>query len=194
MTQEKKNTTKETSANNISASQAEEKDEKKENTSTDEMKKQEKIDDDKAKNDMEAKQEKEVDNSTVANKGKSKKRGKRKRQVLKGEAHIQCTYNNTIITLTDINGNVLAWSSAGMLGFKGAKKSTPYAATQVANDVTEKVKKYGLQEVNVYIKGVGGGREASIRGLANRSLNILSIKDITPHPHNGCRPRKPRRV
>ncbi len=122
------------------------------------------------------------------------KKKKKRRQILKGEAHIHCTYNNTIITITDINGGVLAWSSAGMLGFKGAKKSTPYAATQVANDVMEKVKKYGIQEAHILIKGVGGGREASIRGLANRGLDILSIKDVTPHPHNGCRPRKPRRI
>ena len=138
------------------------------------------------KNDLKANKEKEVVNPP--------KRKKGRRQVLRGQAYIQCTYNNTIITIADLNGAVLGWSSAGMLGFKGAKKSTPYAATQVATDVMEKVKKYGIREAHIFIKGVGGGREASIRGLANRGLDILSIKDVTPHPHNGCRPRKPRRV
>lgn len=117
-----------------------------------------------------------------------------KRQVLRGKASIQCTYNNTIVTLSDQNGAVLAWSSSGHLGFKGAKKSTPYAATQVVADVTEKVKKYGLQEIDVLVKGVGSGREASVRALANNGFNLLSIRDITPLPHNGCRPRRPRRI
>ncbi len=124
----------------------------------------------------------------------AKKRKKSKKQVLKGRATIQCTYNNTIITLSDANGASLAWSSSGHLGFKGAKKSTPYAATQVVADVSEKVKKYGLQEVDVFVKGVGSGREAAIRGLANNGFTILSIKDMTPIPHNGCRPRRPRRI
>lgn len=123
-----------------------------------------------------------------------KRRKKGKRQVLRGKASIQCTYNNTIVTLADQNGAVLAWSSSGHLGFKGAKKSTPYAATQVVADVTEKVKKYGLQELDVLVKGVGSGREASVRALANNGFNLLSIRDITPLPHNGCRPRRPRRI
>ena len=123
-----------------------------------------------------------------------KKKKKIKNQILKGRASIQCTYNNTIVSLSDINGAVLAWSSSGHLGFKGAKKSTPYASTQVVAEVSEKVKKYGLQELEVFVKGVGSGREAAIRALANNGFNILSIKDITPVPHNGCRPRKPRRV
>jgi len=123
-----------------------------------------------------------------------KKAKKPKRQVLKGRANIQCTYNNTIVTLTDLNGAVLGWSSSGHLSFKGAKKSTPYAATQVVADVSEKVKKYGLQELEVFVKGVGSGREASIRALSNNGFNLTSIKDITPIPHNGCRPRRPRRI
>ncbi len=123
-----------------------------------------------------------------------KKRKKSKRQVFKGRASIQCTYNNTIVSLTDANGAVLGWSSSGHLGFKGAKKSTPYAATQVVGDVTEKVKKFGLQEVEVFVKGVGSGREAAIRALANNGFNLISIKDLTPIPHNGCRPRRPRRI
>lgn len=127
----------------------------------------------------------------TAPKGKKKKG---KIQIQKGHAYVKCTYNNTIIAISDMNGAILGWSSAGLLGFKGAKKSTPYAATQVAADVSEKVKKFGLREVTIYIKGVGGGREASIRGLAANGFDFSAIKDITPNPHNGCRPRKPRRV
>lgn len=123
-----------------------------------------------------------------------KKAQKSKRQVLKGRANIQCTYNNTIITIADLNGAVLGWSSSGHLGFKGAKKSTPYAATQVVADLSEKVKKFGLQELEVLVKGVGSGREASIRALSNNGFNLTGIKDITPIPHNGCRPRRPRRI
>jgi small subunit ribosomal protein S11 len=125
----------------------------------------------------------------------AKKRVKKvKRLVQQGRASIQCTYNNTIVTLADMNGAVLAWSSSGHLGFKGAKKSTPYAATQVVAEVSEKVKKYGLEDLEVFVKGVGQGREASIRALANNGFNLTSIKDITPVPHNGCRPRRPRRI
>lgn len=123
-----------------------------------------------------------------------KKVKKPRRQVIRGRANIQCTYNNTIVTLSDQNGGVLAWSSSGHLGFKGAKKSTPYAATQVVAEVVEKAKKYGLQEVEVLVKGVGSGREASIRALANNGLSLISIRDITPMPHNGCRAKKPRRI
>ncbi len=131
----------------------------------------------------------------VAEEADAKKRVKKvKRLIQKGRASIQCTYNNTIVTLTDMNGGALAWSSAGHLGFKGAKKSTPYAATQVVAEVSEKVKKYGLQELEVYVKGVGSGREACIRALANNGFELVSIKDITPIPHNGCRPRRPRRI
>lgn len=123
-----------------------------------------------------------------------KKKKKLRRQVLKGQAHIQCTYNNTLLTFSDMSGKVLAWASAGSLGFKGAKKATPYAATQIVNAASEKVSKYGLREIEVYVKGVGSGREASIRALVNNDFEIMLIKDITPIPHNGCRPRKPRRV
>jgi small subunit ribosomal protein S11 len=123
-----------------------------------------------------------------------KKKKKIRRQVLKGQVHVQCTYNNTIVTFTDLSGKVLAWCSAGSLGFKGAKKATPYAATQIVNTSSEKVEKYGLKEIEVYVKGVGSGREASIRALANKDFEITLIKDLTPIPHNGCRPRKPRRV
>ena len=123
-----------------------------------------------------------------------KKVKKSKRQIMKGRVSIQCTNNNTLVAIADLNGAVLGWSSSGHLSFKGAKKSTPYAATQVVADVTEKVKKYGVQELEVFVKGVGSGREASIRALANNGFNLVTIKDITPIPHNGCRPRRPRRI
>ncbi|TXH01954.1 MAG: 30S ribosomal protein S11 [Candidatus Moraniibacteriota bacterium] len=126
--------------------------------------------------------------------GAKKRAKKSKRTVEKGRASIQCTYNNTIVTIADMNGGVLAWSSSGHLGFKGAKKSTPYAATQIIAELSEKVKMFGVQELEVYVKGVGSGREACIRGLANNGFNLVSIKDITPIPHNGCRPRRPRRM
>lgn len=117
-----------------------------------------------------------------------------KKKVSRGIGYVISTYNNTMVSLSDLSGNTLAWSSSGSLGFKGAKKATPYAATMVAKTVVEKVKKTGLQDIKVIVKGVGPGREASIRGLAAAGLNILSIKDLTPVPHNGTRARKPRRV
>lgn len=123
-----------------------------------------------------------------------KKQSFRKRHVAKGEVHILCTYNNTLITMTDLNGGVLGWSSSGSLGFKGSKKSTPYAATLVAQKVIEKTARFGVKDVDIFVKGVGGGREASIRAIGNAGLQINIIKDITPVPHNGCRPKKPRRV
>ncbi len=123
-----------------------------------------------------------------------KKKRKVRRQVQRGRAYIRSTYNNTMITLTDLHGNGLAWSSAGLLGFKGAKKATTYAANQVVLDVAEKVAKYGLSDLEIYVKGVGSGREAAIRGLAQKGFNLTLIKDKTPIPHNGCRPRKPRRI
>ncbi len=123
-----------------------------------------------------------------------KTRKKVKKVVKKGQAHIQATYNNTIITLTDHQGNVLAWSSAGANGFKGAKKSTPYAAGIIVRNAVEKTKDFGLTDVEVFVKGVGAGREAAIRSLHSSGLNVSSIKDMTPIPHNGCRPKKPRRV
>ena len=119
---------------------------------------------------------------------------KEKKNIPEGIAHIQSTFNNTIVTISDLSGAVLGWSSSGHMGFKGAKKSTPYAATQVVAELSEKVKKYGIQELEVFVKGVGSGREASIRALANNGFNLVAIKDITPIPHNGCRPRRPRRI
>lgn len=122
------------------------------------------------------------------------KKKKAIRQVAHGRAYVQATYNNTIVTLTDLNGNVLAQSSAGQNGFKGPKKSTPYAAGVIVKHVVTKVKPYGLKDVNVFIKGIGSGRDAAVRALNANGLNIVSIKDITPIPHNGVRKRKPRRV
>ncbi len=127
------------------------------------------------------------------NKATSKKK-KKKVMVQKGQAHITATYNNTIVSLSDQNGNVLAWSSAGLMGFKGPKKSTPYAAETIVRDAVAKAKNVGLQEVDVFVKGVGSGRDSAVRSLHANGLNILSIKDVTPIPHNGCRPKKPRRV
>lgn len=116
------------------------------------------------------------------------------KQIPKGRIHIQASYNNTIITVTDEKGEVLAWSSAGSIGFNGPKKATPYAAAKVAESVLEKMKKTGFLEVEVFVKGIGSGRESAVRSFASHGLNIISIKDITPIPHNGPRPKKVRRV
>lgn len=114
--------------------------------------------------------------------------------IRRGVVHILATYNNTMITLTDNDGSVLGWSSAGSLGFRGTKKATPFAAARVAEMVAEKGKKIGMEEVVVLVKGVGSGRESAIRAISNRGLNIVFIKDVTPLPHNGPRPKKVRRV
>lgn len=111
-----------------------------------------------------------------------------------GKVYIQATYNNMIITATDDHGNALAWASSGALGFRGAKKATPFAASKVAEAVVEKIRKSGLQDVAVYIKGIGSGRESAVRSLLSAGMNISSITDTTPIPHNGCRPPKVRRV
>ncbi|MEK7067157.1 MAG: 30S ribosomal protein S11 [Patescibacteria group bacterium] len=108
--------------------------------------------------------------------------------------YIQATYNNTIMTATDNSGNALAWSSSGALGFKGAKKATPFAASKVAETVVEKIRKSGLQDVSVYVKGIGSGRESAVRSLLSAGLNVSSVTDTTPIPHNGCRPPKVRRI
>lgn len=123
-----------------------------------------------------------------------KKRKKRKQNVIHGVAHIQATYNNTIVTLADLTGNVITWSSAGRVGFRGPKKSTPYAAGIIVRDALDRAKEVGLKNLDVRLQGVGSGREAAVRALAAQGMNILSIKDITPIPHNGPRPRKARRV
>lgn len=117
-----------------------------------------------------------------------------KKQVINGIAHVSVSYNNTSVTITDLKGEVIAWSSAGSLGFKGTKKSTPYAANLVAKDCFEKAKKFNLINIGIVVKGIGPGRESAMRGLAASGLNVTSIKDVTPIPHNGVRRRKPRRV
>ena len=124
---------------------------------------------------------------------KAKKR-KEKKTVYEGNVYIQATFNNTIVTVTDLNGNTLSWASAGGLSFKGAKKSTPYAAQSTAETAVKKAMDFGLREVHVYVKGPGVGRESAIRSIGNLGLAVRSIRDITPIPHNGCRPRKSRRV
>ena len=115
-------------------------------------------------------------------------------KVTRGIAYVQATYNNTMITVTDEKGNALAWSSAGLLRFSGAKKATPFAAARVADDVLEKVRKTGIQEMGILVSGVGSGRDSAVRAIANQGFNILFIKDITPLPHNGPRAKKVRRV
>ena len=116
-----------------------------------------------------------------------KKKKKVKRSVKRGQAHVQATYNNTMITMCDQNGNVIAWSSAGRCGFKGPKKSTPYAAGVIVKDVVEKIRETGMQEVDVFVKGIGSGRESAVRALQANGLQVMSIQDVTPIPHNGCR-------
>lgn len=121
-------------------------------------------------------------------------RKKNTRLVEKGRVYIRAHYNNTIVTVTDDNGSVLSWSSAGASGFKGSKKSTPYAGQVAAKEAAEKAKIYGLNSVDVYVNGVGSGREQAIRSLQSVGIEVKSIFDITPVPHGGCRPKKPRRV
>lgn len=111
-----------------------------------------------------------------------------------GRVYIACSYNNIILTLTDTQGNVLAWATSGNIGFRGSKKATPFAAAKVAEALTQKAQKTGITKIRVFIRGIGGKRDSSIRSLASNGFDILSIKDITPIPHNGCRPKKARRV
>lgn len=125
---------------------------------------------------------------------KTKARKKEKKNIASGIVHIQATFNNTIVTITDRMGNAIAWSSAGSLDFRGAKKSTPFAAQITAENAARKAMEHGLREVDVYVKGPGSGRESAIRTLQVVGLKINIIKDVTPIPHNGCRPRKRRRV
>ena len=123
----------------------------------------------------------------------TKKRRERK-NIEKGTVHIQATFNNTIVTITDVNGNAISWASAGELGFKGSRKNTPYAAQTAAEAAAKGAMEHGMKTVEVYVKGPGNGREAAIRALQTAGLNITLIKDVTPIPHNGCRPPKRRRV
>ncbi len=121
-------------------------------------------------------------------------RRRERKNIERGQAHIQSTFNNTMVTLTDLQGNVISWSSAGSLGFKGSRKSTPFAAQQAAEEAAKKAMEHGLKTVEVYVKGPGSGREAAIRSLQAAGLEVSLIKDVTPIPHNGCRPPKRRRV
>ena len=117
-----------------------------------------------------------------------------RKNIERGAAHIHSSFNNTIVSVTDVAGNVIAWGSAGGLGFKGSRKSTPFAAGEVAETAAKKAMEHGLKTVEVFVKGPGSGREAAIRALQTAGLEISSIKDVTPIPHNGCRPPKKRRV
>ena len=122
------------------------------------------------------------------------KRRRERKNIEKGAAHIRSSFNNTMVTITDLNGNALSWASSGGLGFRGSRKSTPFAAQSAAETAANAAKEYGLKTVEVYVKGPGQGREAAIRALQSAGLEVVSIKDVTPIPHNGCRPPKRRRV
>ena len=126
-------------------------------------------------------------------KGKGPKK-RVKKNIPNGIAHIQATFNNTIVSITDINGNVVSWSSAGSRGFKGSRKSTPFAAQQAGEDAARKAMDNGMKSIDVYVKGPGAGRESALRSLQAAGLRVNLIKDVTPIPHNGCRPPKRRRV
>ena len=130
----------------------------------------------------------------ATNKVSQARRRKELKKVDRGQAHIQSSFNNTIVTLTDMNGNVLSWSSGGSLGFKGTRQGTPFAAQSAAETAAKAAKEHGLRSVEVYVKGPGAGREAAIRALAAADLEITMITDVSPIPHNGCRPPKRRRV
>jgi small subunit ribosomal protein S11 len=125
---------------------------------------------------------------------KTRVKRKEKKNILNGVAHIQSTFNNTIVTISDPMGNVVAWSSSGAQGFKGSRKSTPFAAQLVAEDAAKKAMEHGMRNVEVYVKGPGAGRESALRSLQAAGFNVVMIKDVTPIPHNGCRPPKRRRV
>jgi small subunit ribosomal protein S11 len=125
---------------------------------------------------------------------KKKRKKKIEKRVSVGHAYVKATYNNTIVTLTDVQGNVISWASAGIAGFRGPKKSTPYAAQIITRIAVEKARESGLKEVSVFVRGVGTGRESAVRALNANGLIVTAIKDLTPIPHNGCRPKKPRRV
>ena len=130
----------------------------------------------------------------TAKKGITRKKKKERKNIERGQAHIQASFNNTLVTLTDQSGNAISWSSAGSLGFKGSRKSTPFAAQMASEAAAKAAIEHGLKKVEVYVKGPGSGREAAIRALQTAGLEITMIKDITPIPHNGCRPPKRRRV
>ena len=125
---------------------------------------------------------------------KASKQKKEKKNIAKGVAHIQATFNNTIVTIADISGNAISWATAGGMGFKGSRKSTPFAAQMAAEEAAKKAMEHGLRSIEVFVKGPGSGRESALRALQTAGLAITLIKDVTPIPHNGCRPPKRRRV
>jgi len=134
------------------------------------------------------------DTKTKQKASSGKAKGSSKKHLEVGRAYIQVSYNNTTVSITDLKGDLVAWSSAGSLGFRGPKKATAFAASKVVATLIEKVKKVGLKTIEIYVKGIGGGRETAIRSLVNQGLDVTLIKDITPMPHNGPRPPKARRV
>ena len=136
---------------------------------------------------------KESQNPSSAPKGKGGKK-KVKKNIATGIVHVQSTFNNTIVTITDVSGNVVAWSSAGVRGFKGSRKSTPFAAQLAAEDAAKKAMDHGMRSISVFVNGPGSGRESALRALQAAGFKITLIRDVTPIPHNGCRPPKRRRV
>jgi small subunit ribosomal protein S11 len=143
----------------------------------------------------EAKQEKKADGQVdqkAADRAGRKRRGRK--NIAEGVVHIHSTFNNTIVTITDYQGNVISWASAGAMGFKGSRKGTPFAAQQAADSAAKKAMDHGLRSVQIFVRGPGAGRESALRALQSAGINISLIKDVTPIPHNGCRPPKRRRV
>ncbi|MFH1457532.1 MAG: 30S ribosomal protein S11 [Patescibacteria group bacterium] len=144
--------------------------------------------------DSEVKIEEQEKTQTVLVKGKKKKKKEPFLRGGRGQVHVSSSYNNTIVSISDLNGAVLTWASAGKCGFKGPKKATPYAAGVIVKSLIDKIKDLGIKEVDVFLKGVGTGREAVVRALGANGMQVISIKDVTPIPHGGCRAKKPRRM
>jgi len=130
----------------------------------------------------------------VQKKAKAKKRKKIVRKVATGKVFVNATFNNTIVTVTDVDGKVLCWSAPGMVGFKGSRKSTPFAASVAAKDAVKKARNHGIRELDIFLRGPGAGKESVVRSIRSEGVNVKSIMDITPTPHNGCRPKKRRRI
>jgi small subunit ribosomal protein S11 len=141
-----------------------------------------------------AKEKPETQETVEAKPVKRPKKKKTKKNIPVGVVHVNATFNNTIITVTDVSGNVVSWSSSGSKGFKGSRKSTPFAAQIATEDAVRKAMDHGLRTVSIFVKGPGSGREAALRAVASTGLRVVSIRDVTPIPHNGCRPPKKRRV
>ena len=135
-----------------------------------------------------------LENANAESESTKKKRGKKVTTLASSRIYISASYNNTLISVTTSGGDILVWSSAGSMGFKGPKKATPYAASRVVENIFEKLGNTDLGKISIYVQGIGSGRDAAIRAISGRGINIVSLRDITPVPHNGCRPRKARRV